>query len=67
MTPENPLRSKRFLAYVLTLLVLLVAVVLKSPAVTDLGEAIVFGLPVFLGGESWVRGRQPRAAEAPPA
>ena len=62
---ENPLRSKRLLAYLATLAVLVVGMALKNEAAVHLGIAIEIGLPVFLGGESWVRGRVAKAA--PPA
>lgn len=51
---ENPLRSKKWTAYVSTLVALVTCAVLRVDAVVleHLSIAVVLGLPALLGGQS---------------
>lgn len=63
-TDKPPHKSKKFLAYVLTLASVLAGAALKldEVAVRSLAEACMLGLPVVLGGQAWIdreRAKQP--------
>lgn len=66
---EWPWRSKKWTAYVATLIALVALTLIggASEAVTRLGDAIMFGLPLLLGGQAAVDyARQRTSAGAPP-
>ena len=54
---SNPLVSKRWTAYVLTLTTLVVLAILhvEGESIENVSIAILLGLPTLLGGESAVR------------
>ena len=56
--------SKKFLAFALTCAILLACVYLGSSTIVQekLGDAIMFGLPVLLGGQSMIDARVRPAA-----
>jgi hypothetical protein len=66
---EQPIyKSKKFLAYGLTILAMFAALAAGAPeAVLDnLSEAIAFGLPVLLGGQAFVDSRKNASTSTPP-